>query len=319
MLWGRIRTSIAATPFLWYYRLSRRVVVSLAVLLSLFGGGVATVFAAADSVPGDTLFPIYLAIEEARIAIAPTEELREQLQVRFAQKRLEKVRIAETERAKRNSGSDDNASKSDFAATSSAHGSNSDDHRASDGRGGTLRSTTSVVATPNDRPTMSERAVKEYARANFDEKAKRDSRGERRERDIDMVVEGLRRSRELLRDMKRKQEIEEVVKEIEHIRGRHGDELRSREMPNSTESTPNESAHEDTNKSKTDQHNTKEHRGNVTTSVRVVPRESDRVGSSQMPIFSATTSAESAENNLRLEDDQRRGTKGKERGNDRER
>jgi len=166
---------------------------------------------------------------------------------------------------------------------------------------------------------MSERAVKEYTRANFDEKAKRDSRGERRERDIDMVVEGLLRSRELLRDMKRKQEIEEVVKEIERIRGRHGDELRSREMPNSTESTPNESAHEDTNKSKTDQRNTKEHRGNVTTSVRVVPRESDRVGSSQMPIFSATTSTESAENNLRLEDDQRRGTKGKERGNDRER
>lgn len=58
----------------------------LSLVLLLGGGG--AVAAANNSVPGDTLFGLDLALEKARISLANTEEKKNELKVRFAEERI---------------------------------------------------------------------------------------------------------------------------------------------------------------------------------------------------------------------------------------
>lgn len=50
-----------------------------------------TTMVSASAVPGDTLYPIKRQVENARLLIAPNENARLELQINFAQKRLEEV------------------------------------------------------------------------------------------------------------------------------------------------------------------------------------------------------------------------------------
>ncbi|MDQ1251426.1 MAG: hypothetical protein QG646_505 [Euryarchaeota archaeon] len=58
----------------------------LSLVLLLGGGG--AVAAANNSVPGDTLFGLDLALEKARVSLANTEEKKNELKVRFAEERI---------------------------------------------------------------------------------------------------------------------------------------------------------------------------------------------------------------------------------------
>lgn len=69
-------------------------------LLLIFITG--TTVASADALPGETLYPVKRQVENARLFIAPTEESKLNLQVNFAQKRLEESRKIESKQSKSN-------------------------------------------------------------------------------------------------------------------------------------------------------------------------------------------------------------------------
>lgn len=73
------------TSFWSKFLMHSYVLVPLVVIL--FIGG--TTYASADALPGDALYPLKRQVESARIFIAPTEEAKLELEVNFAQKRLE--------------------------------------------------------------------------------------------------------------------------------------------------------------------------------------------------------------------------------------
>ncbi len=59
------------------------------LLIILFSFGAA--FASADSTPGDILYPVKRQVENIRVLVSPSEEQKLNLQVNFAQKRLEEA------------------------------------------------------------------------------------------------------------------------------------------------------------------------------------------------------------------------------------
>lgn len=61
----------------------------LSLILILGGGGAA--LAANNSVPGDTLFGLDLALEKAKLSLAGAEEKKNELKVRFAEERISEV------------------------------------------------------------------------------------------------------------------------------------------------------------------------------------------------------------------------------------
>jgi hypothetical protein len=61
----------------------------LSLILILGGGG--AVAAANNSVPGDTLFGLDLALEKAKLSLAGAEEKKNELKVRFAEERISEV------------------------------------------------------------------------------------------------------------------------------------------------------------------------------------------------------------------------------------
>jgi hypothetical protein len=67
-----------------------RVAVSVALIVLLVGTGAGTVAAAGSAKPGDTLFPVAVAVENAQIALASSQD-KSKLRVRFAEKRIAQI------------------------------------------------------------------------------------------------------------------------------------------------------------------------------------------------------------------------------------
>ncbi|HEX3096021.1 MAG TPA: DUF5667 domain-containing protein, partial [Patescibacteria group bacterium] len=71
------------------------IIAPLVILLFITG----TAYASADALPGDTLYNVKRTVEDARVVLAPTADSKLQLQLEFAQKRLQEL---ETLRANEN-------------------------------------------------------------------------------------------------------------------------------------------------------------------------------------------------------------------------
>ena len=69
----------------------RVVAIALAVCLLLTGSTAGTVYAAQHSLPGDVIYPVKTGIESLRLAFAPDAATRTDLNMQFAQRRLEEM------------------------------------------------------------------------------------------------------------------------------------------------------------------------------------------------------------------------------------
>jgi hypothetical protein len=72
---------------------TKRMVLSIVAILVLgitflFGGSAMTVLAAQSSIPGDTLYPIKTSLENTRLSLASSAAARAELQLQFAERRL---------------------------------------------------------------------------------------------------------------------------------------------------------------------------------------------------------------------------------------
>ncbi len=73
-------------------RLALGIVATLVVLvIVMFGGTTATVLASQNSIPGDTLYPIKTTLERTRLSLARSTETRIELQLEFAEFRLDEI------------------------------------------------------------------------------------------------------------------------------------------------------------------------------------------------------------------------------------
>ncbi|MFA5935818.1 MAG: DUF5667 domain-containing protein [Patescibacteria group bacterium] len=68
------------------------VMATLAILIAAMGGSVASVSAAERSLPGDFLYSVKLATEQARLAFTPTKEDKLKLKIEFTTRRGEELR-----------------------------------------------------------------------------------------------------------------------------------------------------------------------------------------------------------------------------------
>jgi hypothetical protein len=66
----------------------------MVILVFLFGGAGATAFAARSALPGDALYPVKTGLENTRVALAGNEYVQAQLNMRFAELRLEELNAA---------------------------------------------------------------------------------------------------------------------------------------------------------------------------------------------------------------------------------
>lgn len=80
----------AAPRLAWQFRFAATWAVVLALLLSALGSG--TVYASNSALPGDTLYPIKLSVEEARLAFSQDDEQALQLAMEFIHTRAEESR-----------------------------------------------------------------------------------------------------------------------------------------------------------------------------------------------------------------------------------
>lgn len=87
LLWARIESALPQQTS--SYRLHRKWLVGLTAL-TVFGGGVVTVYAANLSLPGDPLFPVNLAIEKTQLVLSSKEQ-QATLRKKFAQERIKEV------------------------------------------------------------------------------------------------------------------------------------------------------------------------------------------------------------------------------------
>ena len=65
-------------------------VVAIVIILSVITGG--TAYASQESLPGDWLYPVKTATEDARIFLARGAAAKAELNLKFAQKRLEEMK-----------------------------------------------------------------------------------------------------------------------------------------------------------------------------------------------------------------------------------
>ncbi|HSL86070.1 MAG TPA: DUF5667 domain-containing protein [Bacteroidales bacterium] len=73
-------------------RLALGIIAVLVVLvIVMFGGTTATVLASQNSIPGDTLYPIKTRLEQTRLSLARSTEARVELQLEFAEHRLDEI------------------------------------------------------------------------------------------------------------------------------------------------------------------------------------------------------------------------------------
>jgi hypothetical protein len=76
----------------WYYRPAFAfLAISLLLVVAMFSGGFITVYAAGSALPGDTLYPLKLDAEQARVSLAFSPARQADLYLEFAQNRLEEM------------------------------------------------------------------------------------------------------------------------------------------------------------------------------------------------------------------------------------
>ncbi len=85
------RTGKSPAPFQTYRRWTMFWALVFAVVALLGGGGV--VYASTDALPGDSLYPVKLMVEEAQVRLASDEE-EVALRLKLAEERLEEARLA---------------------------------------------------------------------------------------------------------------------------------------------------------------------------------------------------------------------------------
>mgnify|MGYP001132263496 CR=1 FL=1 len=67
------------------------IAVLVIVVIALFGGTSATVLASQNSIPGDTLYPIKTTLERTRLSLARSTDARVELQLEFAEQRVDEI------------------------------------------------------------------------------------------------------------------------------------------------------------------------------------------------------------------------------------
>ena len=70
---------------------AKPVAIALSLLVIVFGGGFTAVNASMNSLPGETMYPVKLAMEQVQISFAMSPEQHAKLQVEFAGRRLEEM------------------------------------------------------------------------------------------------------------------------------------------------------------------------------------------------------------------------------------
>jgi len=97
-VWSRVETQLASAKNfsvldgLPTLKTLRRVSVPLVVALGLILGSGATVYAHETALPGDLLFPVKIHVEKAQIFLANNSAKKDELRIKFSEKRLEEVR-----------------------------------------------------------------------------------------------------------------------------------------------------------------------------------------------------------------------------------
>jgi hypothetical protein len=90
--WPWLRNIAQAKPMPYIKRFSTSMAgVILAIVLAISGLGVGTVYAAQDSLPGDTLYPLKLATEQAGMMLLRDDAARMERALDFAERRLEEM------------------------------------------------------------------------------------------------------------------------------------------------------------------------------------------------------------------------------------
>lgn len=74
------------------FNFKKKFILIPALIIALLGGSTITAFAANEAKPGDTLFPVDLAIEKMQIILAP-ETKEAELRIKFAKERFEEAKI----------------------------------------------------------------------------------------------------------------------------------------------------------------------------------------------------------------------------------
>lgn len=97
-VWSRVETQLSSPKNfsvldgLPTFKTLRRVSVPLVVALGLILGGGATVYAHETALPGDMLFPVKIHVEKAQIFLAQNSAKKDELRIKFSEKRLNEVR-----------------------------------------------------------------------------------------------------------------------------------------------------------------------------------------------------------------------------------
>jgi hypothetical protein len=211
-------------------RVSRRFRATVAgtIAVSLFFSGLLTVYASDAAVPGDVLYPVDRAVEQVRLAVAPTVESRERIRIEQAYERLEEVRII----LERNS-ADDEADDDVLDGVSSSSIIAIVDSRVASATnavdlGGIGRKTQNA----DDDQSLSERArqspkLKDMATSSALAPSP-GSKNRSQSEAIDKVIMDLRRSKESMKHEDRREEIEEVVRKIEEVKREKEREIQER-------------------------------------------------------------------------------------------
>ncbi len=76
-------------PLFWGWQRRWATVIAAVLVVFLIGGG--TVTASANSLPGDTLYPVKTATEKARVFFTPGDRARAGLHIKFAERRIKEV------------------------------------------------------------------------------------------------------------------------------------------------------------------------------------------------------------------------------------
>jgi len=88
--WSGVRYTGQMKPILYKRRFNMvAIIIAIVLAVSALGGG--TVYASQGSLPGDTLYPVKLGTEQARLVLTPSDAAKVGLQLTFADSRLEEM------------------------------------------------------------------------------------------------------------------------------------------------------------------------------------------------------------------------------------
>lgn len=201
-----------------------RAAIAGTLILGLFASGFVTVYASDAAVPGDILYPVDRAVEELRLAAAPTEEQKERIRVEQAYERLKEVETI----ISRSEGEDfDDESvrvsdeEGDLADTEAANATTTieiiDLRAAKTNNEGARRGDDERDGRPDERKGQTKTEVGSPTRFAATATAPRVGRRDA-DQAIERMIEELRRAKESVRREDRRAEIEGVVRRVEEAK-----------------------------------------------------------------------------------------------------